>query len=147
MPSGIQGPFKGMVSFGQLVGQLTFGFLGDGMYDAAVVKKEKGCSPYFLISLWKKIHLWSRALIDHHCHHQLCYIRFRRGRCWCSWLSWLLAFHLGCWHWRYGYSTIALIDGMLTMCLVINVGDYPMSSTVASYVNNGSKEEKYMFNT
>ncbi|KAJ8655802.1 hypothetical protein O0I10_008466 [Lichtheimia ornata] len=29
MPSGIQGPFKGMVSFGQLVGQLTFGFLGD----------------------------------------------------------------------------------------------------------------------
>lgn len=31
MPSGIQGPFKGMVSFGQLVGQLTFGFLGDGM--------------------------------------------------------------------------------------------------------------------
>lgn len=38
MPSGIQGPFKGMVSFGQLVGQLTFGFLGDGMYiyDAVV---------------------------------------------------------------------------------------------------------------
>ncbi|KAI7884563.1 phosphate:H+ symporter [Lichtheimia hyalospora FSU 10163] len=36
MPSGIQGPFKGMVSFGQLVGQLTFGFLGDAFGRKAI---------------------------------------------------------------------------------------------------------------
>lgn len=40
MPSGIQGPFKGMVSFGQLVGQLTFGFLGDGMYIYDAIVKD-----------------------------------------------------------------------------------------------------------
>ncbi|KAG2223467.1 hypothetical protein INT45_001215, partial [Circinella minor] len=36
MPSGIQGPFKGMVSFGQLCGQLTFGFLGDAFGRKAI---------------------------------------------------------------------------------------------------------------
>ncbi|KAI8137247.1 hypothetical protein BJV82DRAFT_636314 [Fennellomyces sp. T-0311] len=36
MPSAIQGPFKGMVSFGQLVGQLTFGFLGDAFGRKAI---------------------------------------------------------------------------------------------------------------
>ncbi|KAG0166209.1 Inorganic phosphate transporter pho84 [Apophysomyces sp. BC1015] len=36
MPSNIQGPFKGMVSFGQLVGQLLFGFLGDAFGRKAI---------------------------------------------------------------------------------------------------------------
>lgn len=42
MPSGIQGPFKGMVSFGQLCGQLTFGFLGDAFGRKAIYGLELG---------------------------------------------------------------------------------------------------------
>jgi MFS family permease len=42
MPSSIQGPFKGMVSFGQLCGQLTFGFLGDAFGRKAIYGLELG---------------------------------------------------------------------------------------------------------